>query len=463
MIGIGLNSLALRQNNSGQSAALLDFPRLAIVGPSTAAQNNGGASASPYRVQNLSVGPIVQALMRDRRLDFRTMAKSTSPYYDGDNQAVYGATQDLYPAQISNLATRFSGNSNWVAWYEIGRNDIQNNAATLANLQTWMARDVAALRAAGARKILIPNIWKKQVAYGGVWASGGSARAVVDQFNAWLPSYILANPDLILVNLASALTNPASPDGDPYTWVTRNNTAGGYTHFSAVGATQAAIREVNGAFAKIAKPRSYPARPSESLLAALTGTTGTKTNVTGNVATGWDMTQTAATATVVASQEAINSEIYQVATISAATGTTANGGQLTFSKVGNIAVAAGKKVGLRCKVIVPASAVPYGLVIGIGSATGQGDASQSRAFAIIPQTNDDPTTVIAAPGAAWAATPKFDGSISQELWVETSSYVLGATGGSSVAVSIGILFGPALSSGDTLIMKVGQIQTFEVP
>ena len=165
---------------------------------------------------------------------------------------------------------------------------------------------------------------------------------------------------------------------------------------------------------------------------------------------------------MVGSTETINGEAFQVAQISAATGTTANGGQLTFSKTANIAVAAGKKVGLRCKVLIPATAIPYGLVIGLGSATGQGDASQARAFAIIPQTGDDPTTVIAAPGAAWAATPKFDGSIPQELWVETSSYVLGATGGSNVAVSIGLLFGPAVAAGDTLTIKVGQIQTFEV-
>lgn len=463
MIGIGITALATRQNNGSGSIPLLDNPRLGTVGPSTAAQALYGASATPYRAGNTDVGPITWLNMLDRRVDFRNFAKTTTPYYDGDHQAVYGATQDLYPAQIQALANRFSGNNNWIAYYEIGRNDIQNNAATMANLQSWMARDVASLRAAGAKRILLANLWKKPAVYGGVWASGGAARATVDQFNAWLPGYVAANSDLVLVDFAAALTDPASPIGDPYTWVYRNATAGGYTHYSAIGAQRAAQGALIPAMAKVAKPRAYPARPAESLISALSGTTGTKTNVTGNVATGWDLTQTAATATVTASQETINGETYQVSTITAATGTGANGGQLSFSKVGNIAVAAGKKVGIRCKVLVPASAVPYGLVIGLGSATGQGDASQARAFAIIPQTNDDPTTVIAAPGAAWAATPKFDGSVSQELWVETSSYVLGATGGSSVAVSIGVLFGPAASAGDALIVKVGQIQTFEVP
>lgn len=456
------SALTYNQAIAADGPPLLTFPRLGIVGPSTAAQNNGGANATPYRVQNLSVGPLVQALMLERRADFRTFAKTTAPYYDGDNQALYGATQDAYPGQIATLATRMAG-LDWVAWYEIGRNDIQNNGATLADLQGWMARDVAALRAAGAKRIMLPNLWKKQVAYGGVWASGGAARAVVDQFNAWLPTYVAANPDLFLVDYSSVLTDPASPDGDPFSWVTRNNTAGGYTHYSAVGAFRAGQLAVLPVLRRIMAARPYPARPAESLIAALTGTTGTKTNVTGPVADGWDLSQVAATATVVASQETINGEIYQVSTISAATGTTSNGGQITLTKTGGIAVAAGKKVGMRCKVLVSASAVPYGLVIGLGSAAGQGAAAQSRAFAIIPQTNDDPTTVIAAPGAAWATTPKADGSVAQELWVETSSYVLGATGGSTVAVSIGALFGPALSAGDTLTIKIGQIQTFEIP
>ncbi len=437
----------------------IDFPRIGLIGPSTIAQNNYGASATPWRAGNISSGPLVWALMADRRADFRTMAKTTTPFYDGDNQAIYGATQDSYAAQIAALNARMSGVTNWVAWYEVGRNDVQNNGATAADLIAWTQRDVALLRAGGAKYILLSNLWKKDTSQGGVWAVGGAGRTVLDAYNAWLKTYEAANKDIVVVDYVSAYTDPASADGNPFSWVAR---AVG-THYSAIGAQRGGLGPVLAALRKITKPHPYPARPAESLIGALSGTGGTKTNATGTVVDGWDLTQAASTATVVGSTETINGETYQVATISAATGTGANGGQLTFAKTANIAVAAGKKVGLRCKVLIPASAVPYGLVIGLGSATGQGDASQARAFAIIPQTGDDPTTVIAAPGAGWAATPKFDGSIAQELWVETSSYVLGTTGGSSVAVSIGVLFGPALASGDTLTMKVGQIQTFEVP
>jgi len=436
----------------------IDFPRIGLIGPSTIAQNNYGATATPWRAGNLSSGPLVWALMQDRLADFRTMAKTTTPFYDGDNQAIYGATQDTYAAQIAALNARMSGVSNWVAWYEVGRNDVQNNGATGADLIAWTQRDVALLRAGGAKYILLSNLWKKDTSQGGVWAVGGAGRVALDAYNAWLKTYEAANKDIIVVDYLSALTDPASADGNPYSWVAR----GVGTHYSAIGAQRAALLAVVPALRKITKPHPYPARPAESLIGALSGTGGTKTNATGSVVDGWDLSQAAATATVVGSTETINGETFQVAQISAATGTTANGGQLTFSKTANIAVAAGNKVGLRCKVLIPATAIPYGLVIGLGRATGQGDASQARAFAIIPQTGDDPTTVIAAPGAAWAATPKFDGSIPQELWVETSSYVLGATGGSSVAVSIGLLFGPAVAAGDSLTIKVGQIQTFEV-
>lgn len=454
----------LAQDDQGGTTAVpvgrdtLDFPRIGLIGPSTIAQNNYGASATPWRAGNISSGPLVWALMQDRLADFRTMAKTTTPFYDGDNQAIYGATQDSYAAQIAALNARMAGVPNWVAWYEVGRNDVQNNGATGADLIAWTQRDVALLRAGGTKYILLSNLWKKDTSQGGVWAVGGAARVALDTYNAWLKTYEAANKDIIVVDYLSALTDPASADGNPYPWVAR---AVG-THYSAIGAQRAALLAVVPALRKITKPHPYPPRPAESLIGALSGSGGTKTNATGTVVDGWDLSQAAATATVVGSTEVINGETFQVAQISAATGTTANGGQLTFSKTANIAVAAGKKVGLRCKVLIPATAIPYGLVIGLGSATGQGDASQARAFAIIPQTGDDPTTVIAAPGAAWAATPKFDGSIPQELWVETSSYVLGATGGSNVAVSIGLLFGPAVAAGDTLTIKVGQIQTFEV-
>ena len=442
--------------------AMLTLPRLGIIGPSTIAQNNYGASATPWRAGNLSSGPDVWALGKEHIVEFLTEAKTTAPYYGGDNQAVYGATQDQYDAQITALASRMSGVANWGAHYEVGRNDIQNNAATLADLQTWTQRDVGKLRTAGAKFIILSNLWSKTTAWGGVWASGGAARAVVDAYNAWLPTYVAANADLEIVDYASVFIDPGSADKNPFSWVTRNNTAGGYTHYSAVGAKRGGEQAVLPALKAFAAPRAYPARPGVSLLADLTGTGGTKTNATGNVADGYDVTQTANTATVVASQETINGETYQVMTISAATGTGANGGQVSMSKVGGVAVAAGKKVGIRGKAIVPASAIPYGLVLGMGSAAGQGAASQSRTFAMIPQTNDDPSTVIAAPSAAWGATPKFDGSTDLELWFESSSYVLGDTGGSTVAVSLSILFGPAASAGDTLTFKIGQLQTFEL-
>lgn len=456
------------ENDLGSTVALdvgnppLNFPRIGLIGPSLTAQNTYGATATPFRVSNTTAGPLIWAMAEEHRVDFRTMAKSTgAPYVDGDNQANSGAVQSDYGAQIAALASRMSGVANWVAWYDIGRNDIEVNAATLADLQAWMARDVALLRAAGAKKILLPNLWKKPTSYGGVWASGGAARATTDAFNAWLPTYIAANPDLLLIDFAAVATDPASADGNPYSWVWR----GGGTHWSAIGAQRAGLQAVLPVLRSLTTSRAYPARPAESLVGPLSGTAGGKTSTTGIVADGWQLTQAAATATVVGSQEVINGETYQVVTVSAATGTGVNGGHVQFqtATASPLPVAAGKKVGFRCKLLISGTNVPYGVIAIMGGATGQGgDATNARAAALIPQINIEGSGVIGLPGTDWAATPKMDGSIAQDLWLETSSYVLGATGGSTVSLSIGMLFGPALSAGDTITFKVGQIQTFEV-
>lgn len=458
----------LAQDDLGGTTAVaigrptLDFPRIGLIGPSLTAQNTYGATTTPFRVSNTTAGPLIWALAAEHRVDFRTMAKSTgAPYVDGDNQANSGAVQSDYGAQIAALASRMSGVANWVAWYDIGRNDIEVNAATLANLQAWMARDVALLRAAGAKKILLPNLWKKPTSYGGVWASGGAARATTDAFNAWLPTYVAASPDLALIDFVAVATDPASADGNPYAWVWR----GGGTHWSAVGAQRAGLQAVLPVLRSLTTGRAYPARPAESLVGPLSGTTGGKTSTTGVVADGWQLTQAAATATVVGSQEVINGETYQVVTVSAATGTGVNGGHVQFqtATASPLPVAAGKKVGFRCKLLISGTNVPYGVIAIMGGATGQGgDATNARASALIPQINIEGSGVIGLPGTDWAATPKMDGTIAQDLWLETSSYVLGATGGSTVSLSIGLLFGPALAAGDTITFKVGQIQTFEV-
>ncbi|WP_210526421.1 SGNH/GDSL hydrolase family protein [Rubellimicrobium arenae] len=444
----------------------LTFPRIGLIGPSTIAQNNFGAvytaAGTPGRVHSLSSGPLIWALMQERIADFRVRpqvpAGSFDPFMDGDNQARSGARATEYPAQIQRLiAEMSSANGNWGAWYEVGRNDSESGTGSFAELRSYTERDVAALRAGGAKFILISQLWDKDTSYSALWAAGGTARVAMQQYRAWLETYEAENPDIILVRYSDVLRDPASADGNPYSWVTRTDG----THYSAIGARRAAKLAVLPALRKVARPRAYPARPAESLLPALTGTAGTRgTGVTGVVSDGWNLAGNNLLV-VAGSVETINGEQYQVVTVSGGDDLSATGGALIdLSRPAGIVVPAGQRVKLRGRVIIPATTFPYALSFGLGGTGGQGVDNAARSYAVIPQTQSSGPAVVTAANATWAAAPKYDGSEDQELWFETPSYVEGNASGGAIALTLGVYLATAPNAAAAFVMKVGQLQTF---
>ncbi|MBP1806448.1 hypothetical protein [Rubellimicrobium aerolatum] len=436
----------------------LDFPRIGLIGPSTMAHTTYGAVGSgttPYRQGDSAVGPLTWALMSERIAEIRVRSEATGDYVSGDNQAVAGAIRADYAAQITALAAEMAAEPNWLAWYEVGRNDIGSTTSLASDLIAWTIEDVGKLLAAGAKAVLVSKMWNRSA-----WTSTSNNRAVIRDYNAWLEAWAAQNEATVgVVRNYDCLTDPASSIADPYGWVTRSD----QTHYTTKGAMVAGREAVLPALRKFCKPRPYPARTPDSLIGAMSGTGGTKTRLTGVVADGWNAQLSGASSTTIAAQEVIDGETFQVFTISAASLVPANGNMLAFNLVSGFPLAEGRKVSGRARVIVGSTAIPYALWGSVGNTNQFGDMSQGRAYMLASQTDSSNPTTLIAPGPSWASVLKHDGTMPHDLWLESSAHVLGAAGGSSVGFVLGLLFGTAAQDSDTLTIKIGQIQTFDVP
>lgn len=438
---------------------LLINPRIGLIGPSTVQNNQYGSnSSSSIRSGNAASGPHTWAMMEHRRGTMLLAGISAAPYWAGDNRGEGSAGFAEYPTQISGLTTRLTSTGadpqNTVIIYDPGRNDIQAGM-TVAQFKADCLRDIADIRArAIAKYIFLSKLWKKPVAYGGLWASGGAARAAVDEINTWMATLVAS--DLKLIDFPAFVTNPANADGDPYPNVCRSD----FTHLTNYGGRLAGKAE-NAALAPYISVRSYPALPVENVVPAFAGTGGVKSGagVTGNVVDGW--TVTAAAATVACSQETIDGKVYQVLSASQTTGIAATGTDIDFTRT--VAIPANKKTGLRMKVKIPASVVPYMLFFRLGDGTEQGANNNMRAACIAGVADATAQTAIGGAGANFQTTAKFDGSEALDLWLETSSYV--ETGGSAtnIAVAMRIIIGAGAQSSDVFAIKIGEIQTFDWP
>lgn len=429
----------------------LNQPRIGLIGPSLLAQNTWRATSSPYGLGNADVGPLVWALMFSRRMEFHTRAHTSSPYYKGDNQAIADTDYLSYPFRIAELITEMDGVANWGAWYDVGRNKLD---AGWTALRDATISHVGLLRTGGAKFLLISALFNRQSANGGDWAAGGIGRSIVADYNTWLFEWVEGQRDLHVIDFPSVLHDPGSAIDDPYSWATRSDG----THLTSLAAERVGLQKVVPVIDRIARSRSYPDRPVGSLLTALEGTSGTKVNVTGVVADGYTATKFTAGASVVdGSKEVINDEEFQVFTISNTSGVSpAN--RVELKRTSNIVVPEGALVKFRARVLISLSAIPVKLWALLGGSAGNGAAAQSRAYGLAAIA-DNGSDLVLTPGASFTPTQKFDPEIAHDLWIESSSYVLGDTGGSSVAFAIALLFG-AGGASDTVVVKIGQLQTF---
>lgn len=444
---------------AGGGVTKLVNPRIGLIGPSTTEQNNYGVSdGNGVRNGWAASGPLAWALAEHRRGSMLLDGQTGAPYFAGDNRGDGGTGFAEYPGQISALAARLSDvpSSGRVVIYEPGRNDLQAGMS-VATYKANVLRDIADLRTRGFAYIFLCKIWKKPVAYGGVWAAGGAARLNSDELNLWMDT--LVGTDLKLVDFPAFVTNPANADGDPYTNVAR---AVDNTHLTNLGGRLAG-KAVNAALEPYLADRQFPTAPAESLFPELSGSGGSKTGtgVSGNVADGYDVSYSGgASGVVVCSTETINGKNFQRIEASQLSGLAATGANLIMSRT--VSVPANKKTGIRLKAKIPATLVPYMLFFTFGVSAGQGVSPNQRAGLMAGVANITAQTVIGGAGANFQGAVKFDGSEDLDLWLEAPSYVLTTGSPASVTLSLNATVGPS-ANANIFSIAIGEIQTFDWP
>lgn len=457
--GVSYIQMSVSAPTPTPTPALIDYPRIAVIGPSTDENNLYGA-ASPNRAGPAGSGNLMWALMQDRRAAVLEFNSAASPYFGGDIKAVGGAVFADYPAQISAAITRkdlYPGN--WIAAYNAGRNPLQDGQL-LADYQSGIARDIAALRAGGFTYILLANLGYKPAAYGGGWVAGGAYRVQTDLINAWIVSTYGAASDIYIIDQQTALMDPATAGTtkEPYANAYRSD----FTHLTTEGGERAAVPYL-AALQTICTARSYPT--TALTLSDMGGSGGTisGTGLTGAVVNGWGSVLTAGP-TVVAETVVDGAKRFQRFTISNTQGIAAAGVNLVFSKTVKVPVAAAARVGLRAKYRATASSVKHLVFASFGNATGQGDTVGNGARAGLFAGVADPTATAAVGGAGtgFSGVPGFLKTTAKNLWLETATYVIGASGGSTVSIDFTIIIGPG-DPGDTLVIEIADVQDFLYP
>lgn len=449
------------EEGGGGGIVPLSQPRIGMIGPSTVEYNHYGVSdGAGIRNGAAASGPYTWSAAEARMGNLYTEGSNSFPYFTGDNRGTGGAGLADYPAQIAALATRLSGvpAANRVVIYDPGRNDIQTGM-TVADFKTAVLRDIADMRTRGFAMIFLSNLWKKPVAYGGVWASGGSARLAVDEINAWMLTLVAA--DLKIIDFTSTLTNFGNADQDPYANVVRSIDN---THLTNFGGRLAG-KAVTAAMTPYISRMVYPAAPAENLIAPFSGTGGAKagTGITGSVVDGWSMAYTGSSGAVACSTPTIDSKTWQRFIATATNALPASGANITLLKNDLLPIAQGARWGMRARVKIPATLVPYSVLLQLGATLNEGATPYERSGLITGVANLTAQTAVGGAGTNFQNAVKFDGSEDLDLWLESPSFVQGDVGGSNIGVSLTLTIAPGPNAGAAFQFDMGDLQTFTWP
>lgn len=445
-------------SNDDTAGGALNYPRIAVVGPSTDANNMYGTnSPTPARNGPAASGPLVWALAKDRRARMLTFTPATSPYWDGDIKAVGGAVLSGLQTQIDAAINRKNLNPNdaWIAAYNPGRNDLQDGKL-LADYQAAVPGHIMSMRNAGFSYIMLALLAYKPAAYGGGWVADGAYRQEVDKINAWLVATYGSAADIKIIDMQTALIDPASGAAkEPYA----NSHRSDYTHLTNQGGERAAAPYVS-ALQAIAVARPYPTDTVS--IAPFSGTGGTLTGpgLTGTMADGWTAALEAAGPTIVASQVVENGRTWQRFTVSNTAGIASTGVNLRITRNAPVAIPAGVRRGMRTLFRSTASSVKHSLFFTLGNASGQGDTSVPAARAALIAGIADPTAqaAIGGAGANFSGAPGFL-PVDKTVLFEASSFAQGASGGSNANIDLLIIIGPG-NAGDSIVFDLADPQDF---
>ena len=444
-----------RQIEEGSGSSILEAsPRLGMIGPSTVAHNLTATNTSSIvRGGWNSAGPVLWANalggQKMRIWNEFNLSDTYGRFYTGDQAGQGGLTYTSWQSMIDYLGARFASlpaSERW-AFYELGRNDL--TVSTTAAHMAAMAGHIASLRSYGFSRILVAKLWNRHTSAGGVWASGGAARAQVSEINAAIVSTYGAASDITIVDFPAFMHDSGSADANPLLSSVRAD----FTHFTSKGAKLGG-KAILAAMGGLVATQAYP----DATTISLEGTGGTKTGVTGSVYNGCTATVNGTAITAVASTVTVEGKPYQRFVASGLEAVASTGSDVQFS-IPVIAATSGQRLGVRCKVKIPVTQALYGFYAAL---EGGNAAVGGRSYLLSMnrgdvQTNEVTTGVI---GANIAAATEFDGTEAQDLWLETT---LPVTASGNVSFVARAIFKAGTAAGQTFQFDIGEIQVYAWP
>lgn len=457
--GLGLNTPRFRSGGVEALPVLpADNPRMAIIGPSTAWRNASAQNNSPNNYGPSAVGPYMWAQRLGLKFDHRLQWRNTSPFVQGDNFGAEGAGFPEIEAQCTAVVSAFTSITNkWVS-VAPGRNEIQNQTITtveayMIRVRTCVERLIAGGFTQGTNRILLEGIWKKPTAYGGVWAANGAARALVDPINAAMAAYAGSLDNVVFLDMQTGMAIPGDANGNPPSGTTVSDN----THYAQFGAMRAG-RIIRDALAPLLVPYTFPTRPAENVMPAFGAGGGTLANgATGQVVGGWEVAReasgnvSAVVASIVGGRQRID--------VTTTAGVNAGSEAAHFRLASNGAVAHGRPantlLGMRARVLIPATGVPFGLAFRV---TDLGSNGKQGMGISLPYSTGASSMITQAAAVAAGNLPVLwaDGSEDLDLWLETALIPL--VTGSQLRPLLALRYGPL--AGGTIRMDIVDIHTF---
>ncbi|MBD9390110.1 hypothetical protein IB237_23195 [Agrobacterium sp. AGB01] len=407
-----------------EAPAVLDYPTMYVLGASLEQHGAGGQNAqSRYGFMPLSAVNWANELDAARLFDMNISGASAAyPNFlpptiyaqsgsgwvlqgSGTRRSVIEQIDALLPvlmaAPVGKRIVYFTGGRN-----EIGTITV---AEYLGHFNTQLARILPYVDL-----LIVPSLWMRSTASGGDWVSGGASRQAVLDINAGMQSAVAGNSKIIYVNLIDVV-NETTGDRNPRSGYTQTDGI----HYSAIGA-KAAGAAIRAAIIDRLTTKAFGTMGT-NLAPAMSGSGGTLSNATGEVANGYNLARGGTSGpTIVGSKDG---DVQVVSLTRAASQASAwNGFSLSIPEGGRVSVPAGGKYRGRVKIVIEPTPVPVSIAFFVSEFVST-TAMQRSIGRWHMASGETPTENSSA-----ASMQNVDATSGLNLWLETPDLTLVGSG-----------------------------------
>lgn len=431
---------------------VLDYPVMFIGGASLEQLGQTGEDAT-YRFGNSPNGPLNWAndLGAARIFDIRSKyLLGTAPYFDtpsnfasaGAGFGIGGTRNTSIEAQVPILISAMQAVpvGKRALFFSAGRNNLSDGMLASEYLSRFATELDKLLPVADL--VIVPGLWLRDTSVGGVWASGGSARAALLAINDGLAALCATRgTKCLFVPLIDAVCE-ATGDRNPKAGYTHTDG----THYVPPGA-QATGKAIRAAILSRFVPQTFPA--GLGIAPSLLTTGGTLTSATGDAPLGYTVRLDGTGPTV--SSAVVNGKRRLSVTPVASQTPVWAGGAIQTTSGAEFDVAIGGRYKARCKVVIPPTTVPIAPDFFVSEFNG--GTVQQRVVALWKMA---PGQDVKVTGATAASMLSLDATEGLTLWLETPEIVVRSTSG---APKLGLYWRLALQQGEptTVTMDISDV------